>query len=255
LEAKGISKHYGGVKALEHVDLEIRKGELLALIGDNGAGKSTLVSILCGAARPSAGQLFHRGEPVEFDGPLDARLRGIEAVYQDLALAPFLDVASNLYLGRELVRKWPLGGLGMLNRRAMARETARRLDELGVSLPSVAGTPVRRLSGGQRQAVAVARAAAWASDVLFLDEPTASLGVQQSEAVLELCRRLVRREAAVVLITHTLPYVMDCADRIVVLRHGRKVADMPRSEATSEGLVSLIVGFDRGLVREASDDQ
>jgi simple sugar transport system ATP-binding protein len=244
LETRGISKFYGGVVALDSVDLQIRQGELVALIGDNGAGKSTLVKLLCGAIRPDEGEIVHRGAEVSFDRPLDARLLGIETVHQDLALVPALDVAANLYLGRERVRRWAIGPLGLLDRRAMARDAEARLRDLGISLPAAHGQRVDRLSGGQRQAIAIARAATWASDVLFMDEPTAALGVEQSQNVLELARRLVERGTAVVLITHTLPHVMEVADRVVVLRHGRKVGDLPRSEATPEGLVSLIVGFD-----------
>jgi simple sugar transport system ATP-binding protein len=244
LESRGITKHFGGVVALNAIDLEIRAGELLALIGDNGAGKSTLVKILCGALQPDSGEILHRGEAVVFDGPLDARTRGIETVHQDLALVPALDVAANLYLGRERKYSLRLGPLSILNQREMARGAAERLRDLAISLPRVSGFRVDRLSGGQRQAIAIARAAAWATDVLFMDEPTAALGIEQSKAVLALARRLVERGSAVVLITHTLPYVMEVADRVVVLRQGRKVGDLPRAEATPEGLVSRIVGFD-----------
>ena len=244
LEARGVSKHYGGVVALESIDLTIGRGELVALIGDNGAGKSTLVKVLCGAVRPDEGAILHRGTEVSFDRPLDARELGIETVHQDLALVPALDVAANLYLGRERVRRGRVGPFGILDRRAMARGAADRLRDLGISLPAAHGQRVDKLSGGQRQAIAIARAATWAKDVLFMDEPTAALGVEQSKNVLELARRLVDEGTAVVLITHTLPHVMEVADRVLVLRHGRKVGDLPRSEATPEGLVSLIVGFD-----------
>jgi ABC-type sugar transport system ATPase subunit len=247
LEARGLCKRYGSVLAAQSIDLEIRPGELLALIGDNGAGKSTLINMLNGARRPDEGEIYHRGENITFESPLEARLRGIETVYQDLALAPRLDVAGNLYLGRELVYK--LGflpkNLSILNRRAMRRGAIERLRRLEITVADVSG-PLRHLSGGQRQAVAIARAAAWATDVLFMDEPTAALGVKQSHAVLTLARRLAEEGVAVVLITHTLPHVMEFADRVVVLRQGSKVADMPRAEATPEQLVSLIVGFDPG---------
>jgi fructose transport system ATP-binding protein len=246
LEGKRLSKRYGGVVALDGVNLKIRAGELLGLIGDNGAGKSTLAGILCGAIKPDEGDILHRGERIEFNGPLDARIRGIETVYQDLALARVLDVTANLFLGRELVYPVPLGPLRFRRDRAMAREATARLLELEIVLPAVRGKAVERLSGGQRQAVAIARAAAWATDVLFMDEPTAALGVRQSAAVLNLARRLVERGTGVVLITHTLPYVMEFADRVVVLRHGRKVADLNKGQATAEGLVSLITGLDPG---------
>jgi simple sugar transport system ATP-binding protein len=250
LEARNLSKHYGGVAAADSIDLEIRHGEVLALIGDNGAGKSTLVKMLCGAVRPDSGEILHRGANVVFRSPHDARMRGIETVYQDLALVPFLDVVANVYLGRELLYRLPIWSLSFLKRRAMAQGATERLRELQIDIPVVSGFPVANLSGGQRQAVAVVRAAAWATDVLFMDEPTAALGVRQSKAALRLARRLAETGVAVVLISHTLPYVMDFADRIVVLRHGRKVADLPRSEATPERLVALIVGFDPGMAED-----
>jgi simple sugar transport system ATP-binding protein len=252
LEARQLSKRYGGVAALNSIDLEIRKGELLAVVGDNGAGKSTLLKVLCGATRPDDGEIFHRGERVVFKSPLDARRRGIETIYQDLALVPLLDVSANLYLGRELVYRVPIPGLSILKRRAMIRGAVKRLRELEINIPVVSRVPTANLSGGQRQAVAIARAAAWASDVLFMDEPTTALGVRQAEVVITLARRLANSGIAVVLITHSLPQVMELADRIVVLRHGRKVADFPRSEATPERLVALIVGFDPGISKDES---
>ena len=248
LEARQLTKHYGGVVANEGVDVAFRSHEIVAIIGDNGAGKSTLVKMLSGALPPDSGEIIYKGESVKFDGPLDARQRGIEIVYQDLALAPFLDVVGNLFLGREIT--FGPRTLGVMDRRAMAREASRQLQELEITLPRLTRLPVARLSGGQQQAVAVARAAAWARTVLFMDEPTAALGVRQSRAVLELARRLAKRGTAVVLITHTLPFVMEFADRIIVLRHGRKVADMATSDATPEHLVSLIVGFAPGLAAD-----
>jgi ABC-type sugar transport system ATPase subunit len=232
--------------AADTIDLEINAGEVLALIGDNGAGKSTLVNMLSGALRPDAGELELRGEPVSFANPHEARMRGIEIVYQDLALSQVLDVAGNLFLGRELVyrSRFLPRSLCVLNRRAMANEATARLDGLGVNLPSVSRHLVDKLSGGQRQAVAIARGAAWATEVLFMDEPTAALGVKQSQAVLGVMKRLASQGLAIVLITHTLPYVMDYADRIVVLRRGKKVADLARQDATPELLVSLIVGLE-----------
>ncbi|HEX2196013.1 MAG TPA: ATP-binding cassette domain-containing protein [Actinomycetota bacterium] len=246
LEARGVSKNYGGVTALDRISLEIRGGEILALIGDNGAGKSTLTKVLCGAISHDDGEILHRGEPVSFSSPMDARSRGIETVYQDLALAPVLDVAANLFLGREIRKGAGFGPFKLLDNKAMAREAEDRLKELAISLPQVRGVPVRSLSGGQQQAVAVARAAAWATDVIFMDEPTAALGVRQSTAVLDLARRLAQRGTAVVLITHTLPQVMEYADRVVVLRHGKKVADLRVGDVTAEMLVSLITGLEAG---------
>lgn len=244
VECRGLTKRFGSVVAVDSVDLDIRGSEVLALIGDNGAGKSTLVKMICGAIQPDMGEIFLQGELVSFETPHEARMRGIETIWQDLALAPSLDVAGNLYVGREVVYGRLPRILGLLNRRAMARGAEERLRGLEISLPAISGVPVANLSGGQRQAVAIARAAAWATDALMMDEPTAALGVKQSQATLELARSIAARGLAVVLITHNLPHVMQYADRIVVLRHGRKVADLPRSDATPERLVSLIVGFE-----------
>ena len=246
LQARGLSKAYGAVVAVDSVDLDIRAGEVLALIGDNGAGKSTMVKMLSGALRPDSGELHLRGEPVTLSSPHDARARGIEIVYQGLALSEVLDISGNVFLGRELVYRVPFlpRSVSVLNRRAMARRTTERLKGLEIELPAVTKHSVDRLSGGQRQSVAVARAAAFATEVLFLDEPTAALGVKQSTAVLTLARRLAAEGLGVVLITHTLPFVMEYTDRIVVLRRGRKVAELMTDEATPERLVSLIVGFD-----------
>jgi simple sugar transport system ATP-binding protein len=255
LEARGLSKAYGAVVAIKSVDLAIRREEILAIVGDNGAGKSTLIRMLAGAVRPDKGEILHRGEKVHFESPHHARARGIETVWQELALVPEIDVAENLYVGREVLYggRWVRRLVPILNRRAMVRGAEERLRALEITIPGGAGMPIKALSGGQRQAVAVARASTWATDVLFMDEPTAALGVQQSKAVLSLARRVADRGLAVVMISHTLPHVMDFADRIVVLRHGRKVADLARGEATAELLVSLIVGFESGTVDESDD--
>lgn len=247
LEAHQLSKRYGPVVAADSIDIQLHRGEIVALVGDNGAGKSTLVRMLSGETRPDSGEIVHRGRVVSFANPHDARARGIETVYQDLALAQNRDVAANLFLGREITYSGILRPISILNRRAMITRCSEHLRELGVVVPRVSGVPVGRLSGGQQQAIAVARAAAWARDVLFMDEPTAALGVQQSKAVLALARRVADRGVAVVLITHILPHVVEIADRVIVLRHGRQVADLPAAEVTSERLIALIVGFDPGV--------
>jgi ABC-type sugar transport system ATPase subunit len=256
-EGRGLSKHYGPVVALDSVDFAIRPGEVIALVGDNGAGKSTLVKILSGAVAPDEGEILYHGEKVSLSNPHDARERGIETVYQDLALVPARDTTANMFLGRELLYGGILRPFCVLKRRSMVKFTEERLKELGITLPSATGVPVERLSGGQRQAVAVARASAWATNVLFMDEPTAALGVQQTAAVLELVKKVASKGIGVVLITHIMPHVMDVADRLVVLRHGRKVADIPSAGVTTEDLVRLIVGFDPGedprLVRPAGE--
>jgi simple sugar transport system ATP-binding protein len=244
LEGRGLSKHYGPVVALHDVDFAIYPGEIVALVGDNGAGKSTLVKSLAGAVIPDKGTIHFRGERIGINNPHDARELGIETVYQDLALVPARDTTANMFLGRELVYGGLLRPFALLKRREMVQFTTDRLKELGVELPSVTGVPIGRLSGGQRQAVAVVRASSWATNVLFMDEPTAALGVQQTEAVLELAERVAARGIGVVLITHIMPHVMAVADRLVVLRHGRKVADIPSDGVTTEELVRLIVGFD-----------
>ncbi len=247
LEARGLSKSYGGVLASDNIDLKIYRGEIVAIVGDNGAGKSTLVGMLCGAVQPDHGELELNGEPVSFHSPADARERGVETVYQGLALSTVLDVAGNLYLGREIVRKVPFlpKWLSVLNRGEMARRAEERMKTLQVRLPGVSKHPVSLMSGGQRQTVAISRAAIWATDVVFMDEPTAALGVAQSQAVLELARRLAAQGLAVVLITHTLPYVMEYADRVVVVRRGHIAADLAPSATTPEELVALIMGFRR----------
>ncbi|HZS92743.1 MAG TPA: ATP-binding cassette domain-containing protein, partial [Chloroflexota bacterium] len=211
LEARGIAKRFGSVVALEGVDFEVYPGEIAALIGDNGAGKSTLIKILSGALRPDAGTIRMRGRPVEFHSPHDARVAGIETVYQDLALAPDLDVAANIFLGREIKQPGILGLLDFYNQRAMREQAAKHLRALKVNLRSIRQT-VDTLSGGQRQSVAVARAVFWGKDVVIMDEPTAALGGAQSGMVLQLMRRIRDAGTAVIFISHNMPHVWEVAD-------------------------------------------
>jgi simple sugar transport system ATP-binding protein len=239
LEARGIQRSFGQVHALRGADFTVHAGEIVALIGDNGAGKSTLVKILSGADRPDAGQILVDGRPVQVAGPHAARDLGIETVYQDLALAADLDPAANLFLGREIFRPGLLGRLGFLDQRAMARDTANEMARLGVHLKDAAA-PVAALSGGQRQSVAVARAAMWARRVIFMDEPTAALGVVQTQQVLELVRRVRDEGIAVVLISHNMPQVLEVADRVEVLRLGARVARFTAADATVEDLVAAM---------------
>ena len=241
--AEGISKHYGPITACDGVDLEIRSGEILAIVGDNGAGKTTLVKILTGALAPDEGRLYRKGEPITLSSTKDAHAHGIEVVYQELALAPNLDVTSNVFLGREISRK--LGFLPfpkILMRRTMIELARSELARLDVAIPAVSGTPVGRMSGGQRQSVAIARSVYWASDILFMDEPTAALGVKESQAVLRLVRKVANQGVAVVMVSHAMPHVVELADRVVVMRHGRKVEDRPAHELNVEALVKMIVG-------------
>jgi simple sugar transport system ATP-binding protein len=239
LEARGIERSFGQVHALRGADFTVNKGEIVALVGDNGAGKSTLVKILSGADQPDAGQIFVEGRPVQLGSPHAARDLGIETVYQDLALAADLDPAANLFLGREIFRPGLLGRLGFLDKRAMARDTAEEMSRLGVRLKDAAA-PVAALSGGQRQSVAVARAAMWARRVIFMDEPTAALGVVQTEQVLQLVRRVRDEGTAVVLISHNMPQVLEVADRVEVLRLGARVARFTAADATVEDLVGAM---------------
>ncbi|WP_455583703.1 ATP-binding cassette domain-containing protein [Kitasatospora indigofera] len=241
LEARKVSKRYGQVHALQGADFTVHPGEVVALIGDNGAGKSTLVKTLSGTVRPDGGQILVAGVPVELGSPLDARRHGVETVYQDLALAPDLDAAANLHLGRELYRPGLLGRLGVLDRAAMRRSAVTAFAELGVDLRDV-GVPVASLSGGQRQSVAVARAVAFANRIIFMDEPTAALGVVQRGRVLETIRRVRDRGVSVVLISHNMPEVLSVADRVEVLRLGRRVAVFEAAHTSVEELVGAMTG-------------
>jgi simple sugar transport system ATP-binding protein len=238
LEARDLIKNYGQVRALDGASFTVLPGEIVALIGDNGAGKSTLVKALSGAIRPDGGEILIHGRAVHLSSPLDAREHGIETVYQDLALAPDLDAAANLHLGREL---YSVPFLRVLNRAQMRRQAVIAFAELGIDLPDPSA-PVASLSGGQRQSVAVARAVAYASSVIFMDEPTAALGVVQRGKVLDTVRRVRDRGVAVVLISHNMPEVLAVADRIEVLRLGRRVARFTASEASVEDLVGAMTG-------------
>ena len=241
LEARGVSKRYGNVLALDGADFNVLPGEVVALIGDNGAGKSTLVKTLSGAIRPDRGDIVIGGKPVRLSSPLDARDHGIETVYQDLALAPDLDAAANLHLGRELYRFQALQFLHVLNRSAMRGRAVQAFADLGVKLPDVTA-PVGTMSGGQRQSVAVARAVLYASKVIFMDEPTAALGVVQRERVLDTIRRVRDRGISVVLISHNMPEVLAVADRVEVFRMGRRVAVYTAADTSVEELVGAMTG-------------
>jgi simple sugar transport system ATP-binding protein len=252
LRGRGLSKSYGSIQALDGVYIDIYKGEILAIVGDNGAGKSTLVKILTGVTKADTGRMEVNGRDVVFDSPRAAREIGIEAVFQDLALCPNRDVVANLFLGRETLKPGIAGRLGVLDRKRMAARTAQHLKDLDVRIPHITGVPMGRLSGGQRQSVAVARSSFWASLVLFMDEPTAALGVKEARAVLRLARRVAQAGVSVVLISHMLPHVTELADRVMVLRHGRKVAELTEDIATDR-LVELIVGVGAGGYRQDNE--
>jgi ABC-type sugar transport system ATPase subunit len=241
LELAGLTKRFGAVVALDAVDLTLLEGEVLALLGDNGAGKSTLIKCVSGVHAPDAGTMRLAGEPISPRSPSDARRCGVETVYQDLALLDNRDPTANFYAGREPASPRWLGSLGLVRRRSMEAATRRVLDELRVGVKDV-GMPVGLMSGGQRQAIAVGRAVAFATRVVILDEPTAALGLRESARVLDLIQRLPERGVAVVLVSHNLEHVMRVADRAVVLRQGVKVGEAAPTPDNHERLVSMIVG-------------
>ncbi|MCZ2114946.1 MAG: ATP-binding cassette domain-containing protein [Anaerolineae bacterium] len=225
VELRGIKKHFGAVSALRGVDLVLNRHEVLGLMGDNAAGKSTLMKVLSGAYVPNEGKILVDGQEVNFASPMDARRRGIEMVYQDYALANNLDVAGNVFMGREVVR-FKIGPLGVMDYPHMERETRSLIDRLKIDLPSVR-QKVERLSGGQRQAVAIARATAFDAKVIIMDEPTAALSVAAIDKVLDLIRQLRSQGSSVIIISHRLEDIFRVADRMIVLRQGRKVCDAP----------------------------
>jgi ABC-type sugar transport system ATPase subunit len=241
LQVEGLVKSFGAVRALRGVSLHLMAGEVLALLGDNGAGKSTLVKCIAGSVTPDAGRIILEGREGRFRGPRDARSHGLEMVYQDLALFGNLSVAQNFYAGRELT--WPrwAGKLGLLRERRMASETRATLARLGVNIPDI-DVAVAQMSGGQRQAIAVARAVAFASRIVILDEPTAALGVREGGRVHQLVRMLVEHGISVILISHNLQEVGELAHRAVVLRRGQLVGEAIPTVENQPRLVSMIVG-------------
>lgn len=254
LEARNIVKRYGHVTALDGANFELRAGEVLAVIGDNGAGKSTMVKVLCGAVIPDEGEVLLDGVPVHFQSPLDPRKRGIETVYQDLAVAPALDIATNLFLGREVRCRGILGTwFRMLDKRRMKREAQKEMAELKFHLPSI-DSAVEDLSGGQRQGVAVARAAIFGRRLVIMDEPTAALGVRESGEVLNLIRTIRDRGLPVLLISHNMPHVFEIADRIHIMRLGRRVALTTPQEHTMGEVVAIMTGAMPGNERAPAAD-
>jgi fructose transport system ATP-binding protein len=252
LQTVKVSKHFGTVTALEGVDFELYTNEIMALVGDNGAGKSTLIKILSGAYQPDEGEVRMDGQRVVFHSPMDARRYGIETVYQDLALAPALDIASNLFLGREERRAGLLGSVFRnLDQKRMRVEAAEHMASLKIGLRSMRQT-VETLSGGQRQGVAVARAVSWGKHVVIMDEPTAALGVKESGMVLELIRAVKARGVPVVLISHNLPHVFEVADRIQVMRLGKRAGIARPSMQKMEDVVALMTGATRAEIAAVS---
>jgi fructose transport system ATP-binding protein len=242
-EARGLVKTFGRVVALDGADLELFPAEVLAVIGDNGAGKSSLIKCLSGAYQPDVGDMLLDGEPVQFRRPQEARLLGIETVYQTLAVAPALDIASNLFLGRERRKPGILGGVfRMLDGSGMRREAKEQMTKLGIGTLQNMAQPVETLSGGQRQAVSVARAAAFGSKVIILDEPTAALGVRESRQVLMLIQNLRERGMPVILISHNMPQVFEVADRIHVQRLGARAAVVTPQTVSITDVVAIMTG-------------
>jgi fructose transport system ATP-binding protein len=245
LEARGLVKRYGHVVALNGADFELYPSEITAIIGDNGAGKSTLIKALSGAIQPDEGEIRLDGAPITFRAPLDARRAGIETVYQELAVAPALDIAENIFLGRELRRGGVAGRvLRALDKRRMRREAARHFSELKIGVPSI-GQAVENLSGGQRQGVAVARAAAWGRRLVIMDEPTAALGVKETRQVLDLILRVREGGLPVILISHDMPHVFELADRVQIMRLGRRVAVVTPHTHSMPEAVAIMTGATR----------
>ncbi len=241
LEARGIVRTYGQVVALDECDFDVEAGEVTALIGDNGAGKSTLIKILSGTEQMESGEIRFLGEKVSMTSPAVARDLGIETVFQDLALCPHLDPVRNLYLGREVRKRGLLGLLGFMDNKVMKTGSQEAFADLGATVKALT-VPVGDMSGGQKQSVAVARAASWANKIIFLDEPTAALGVVQTHNVLELIKRVRDKGIGVVFISHSMPEVLSVADRVQVLRRGRRVATLDAAASTLEELVGAMTG-------------
>jgi ABC-type sugar transport system ATPase subunit len=239
LSLRGLTKSYGGVEALKGVDLDVQRGDVLAICGDNGAGKSTLIRIVSGAQERSGGSVTLRGEPVDFRSPQEALARGVATIYQDLALAPRLSIVENVFMGAELTRPL-LGILKVLDKRRMAGDARAYLARLGIEIADMR-RPVERLSGGQRQAVAISRALRWNADIVIMDEPTAALGVKESAQVLGLIRRLEEEGRTVILISHNMADVVAVATRVAILKNGVKVIDRPVAGLDADRLAHMVM--------------
>ncbi len=241
LQTKNLTKHYGGVHALEGANFELKMGEHVAIMGDNGAGKSTFVRQITGVEQRTRGTVLFDGQEVNFAGPLEAREAGIEAVFQTLALADHLDVPDNLFLGREKTKLDWLGPFRLLDYKAMREETIEGLNKTGVKIPNIRNT-IERMSGGQRQCVAIARAATFKSKLTIMDEPTAALGVQETAQVENIIRTLKEAGDPLLLVSHNMRQVMDLVDRIIVFRRGRICANLRKEETSGEDVVAYITG-------------
>jgi len=243
VEGRGIVKRYGHVTAIDHSPFELLPGEILAVIGDNGAGKSSIVKAICGAVIPDEGEILIKGQPVKFNSPIEARNMGIEIVYQQLAMSPAMSIADNMFMGREIRRKGFMGDwFRMLDKPAMEKFAREKLSELGLMTIQNINQTVETLSGGQRQGVAVARAAAFATEFIIMDEPTAALGVKESRKVLELIQDVKARGIPIILISHNMPHVFEVADRIHIHRLGKRLCIVDPSDVSMSDAVALMTG-------------
>ena len=242
LSLRHICRSFGGIQALDNVSLEIAKGDIIGLVGDNGAGKSTLIKILAGAHDPTSGDVILEGRPQKLSPPAEAQRLGIETVYQDLSLIGTFTAAENFFLGRELALGRGPALLRWIRRKSMGDTAVKGLDELHIDIPGVRSKTVERMSGGQRQLVAIARGAFWGHKLLLLDEPTAALGVRESREVLELIKRLTAKGLTIVMVTHNLDHLWQVCNRVVVMRRGRKAADLLSSGTSMEEVVAYITG-------------
>jgi len=241
LQCVNLTKRFGGLVAVDNVSLDIHNGEVVGLVGDNGAGKSTLIKMVSGVYQPNDGDIFFEGKQVTFAGPREARDMGIETIYQDLALAENLDVGANIFLGRELKKRYLGGAIQTVHREKMRDESDKILARLDIRFPSLT-QQIRNLSGGQRQAVAIARAIYWNAKMVIMDEPTAALGVAEQHKVLRTVRTLAGQDVPVIIISHNMQDVFAVADRIVVMRRGKKVGELIAKDTTPDEVVSLMVG-------------
>ncbi|MBE7555196.1 MAG: sugar ABC transporter ATP-binding protein [Anaerolineales bacterium] len=240
LKTTDLRKHFGGLVAVDNVSLEVYSGEVVGLVGDNGAGKSTLIKMISGVYHPDGGKIFLEGQEVHFGTPMEARRQGIETIYQDLALCENLDATVNIFLGREPMRR-QLGLLNVVDRKHMLAESETVLSQLDIHIPNLQ-RPMRQMSGGQRQAVAIARAVYWNARLMIMDEPTAALAVSEQRKVYELVHTLREQNVPVIIISHNLQDVFAVSDRIVIMRRGRKVGERMTKETTSDEIVSLMIG-------------
>ena len=241
LSIRGLTKRFGGLTAVNGVSWDIFPGEVVALLGDNGAGKSTLIKCVSGVYQAEEGEIFFEGKQSRFARPIDARQVGIETIYQDLALANNLDVGANIFLGREVKKRYFGGLINTLDEKTMLRESEKALNSLEIHFPNLT-QPIESLSGGQRQAVAIARAVYWDAKLMIMDEPTNNLGVPEQHKVLEVIRKLRDQGVPVILITHTLPDVFAVSDRLMVMHRGRKVAEKKTADTSTQELVQYMVG-------------